>query len=164
MNSNSTHILAAIAALLALATSGRADAIEIQTGAAGACKSALPAFDGNIRTRPLAVQNEGTAAAFVSCSNSNRTADNSFRNTIVGIWVQNNNATVVNVSCTFVDGILGSAEFHPKTQLFGANSGAFIAWQAPEGDPYTPFANFSCNLPPGVGISRIAYVYPGPAS
>ena len=31
------------------------------------CQSALPVFDGNIRKRPAAVANEGTATAFVTC-------------------------------------------------------------------------------------------------
>ncbi len=41
---------------------------RFQANATSYCQAALPAFEGAIRKRPLAVQNEGTTNAFVTCS------------------------------------------------------------------------------------------------
>lgn len=161
-----TRLLAmAGAALLALAATTPAQAVEVQMGATTACKSALPAFDGNMRTRPLAMQNEGTVNAFVSCAHAN--VANNFDNEIdvAAVFLANNTTAPVSISCTLITDRLGAPNTYiPKTVTLGANARTNLIWTGQDdnnGDPLSNFVNFSCSLPPGTGISRITFVYPG---
>ncbi len=58
------------AAALALGSgyAPQANAVSMAANATAFCQTALPVFDGNVRKRPLAVTNEGTSNAFISCS------------------------------------------------------------------------------------------------
>src|SRR5690606_38287655 len=42
--------------------------LDQRSSGSGVCAAARPAFEGRVRKRPLALQNEGTATAFVSCA------------------------------------------------------------------------------------------------
>lgn len=127
----------------------------LQNGA-GVCKSALPVFDGNIRNRPTAISNEGTANAFVSCSALDRIDNTS---DLVGVWIHNNLASATDVACTLVNGSPadGSTEFFPRTQSYSAGSGGYILWTAADNEdvPFARLINFSCNLPAGVELRLI---------
>lgn len=143
--------------LLALLASQDVFAEQYLQNGAGVCKSALPVFDGNIRNRPTAISNEGTANAFVSCSALDRIDNTS---DIVGVWIHNNLASATDVSCTFVNGTPadGSTEFFPRTQNYPAGSGGYILWSAAgdnENVPFVKLINFSCNLPAGVELRLI---------
>src|SRR5690554_342572 len=48
-----------------------AAALRVVAQATAICQGALPAFETQIRKRPLALQNEGEANAFVTCSFNN---------------------------------------------------------------------------------------------
>ncbi|MEO6138716.1 MAG: hypothetical protein ABIP11_08660, partial [Luteimonas sp.] len=105
------HTIAAVALATSLASafaSGDASAVTKQRSfvqnATGACQSALPVFDGQIRKRPLAVQNEGTSAAFVSCSfmDTDRSVNGV---TDVFLYADNNTSSSVTVNCTLVTDI-----------------------------------------------------------
>lgn len=146
--------------------SGGAAAATLQRSfvqnATGACQSALPVFDGQIRKRPLAVQNEGTAPAFVSCSFMSTDRSDAGM-TEVYVYADNNTASSVDLTCTLVTGVSGlGPAFFPKTLTLPANStiNEFLWTAADNGgenfDNYT--TNISCNLPVGTGLS-ITFVY-----
>ena len=62
-------ILVAVATLLAAAEAHSVDReLAFQQNGAGACQAALPAYEGLIRKRPMAIQNEGVSTAFVTCA------------------------------------------------------------------------------------------------
>lgn len=146
--------VATVSIALALAAmSSTTLAAEKQTPAAGACKSALPVFDGNIRTRPLAVQNEGTSSAFVTCAQQ---GDFEELPTYIAISLMNSNATSVTVNCTMVSGSV-SPIYHTSSTVVSAGTSNYFVEFVPSGTMFnSPNHAFSCNLPPGVGISRIA--------
>lgn len=139
-------------ALALAAMSSTALAAEKQTPAAGACKSALPVFDGNIRNRPLAVQNEGTSSAFVTCAQQ---GDFDELPTHIDINLINLNAMAVTVNCTMVSGSLSPAYYTSSTLVPAGAINHHVEF-APSGAAFnSPNHAFSCSLPPGAGISRI---------
>ena len=74
MDRMSSSALAATAALLVAGGLSTASAqsnyvyLDQQSSGAGICAAALPAFEGLVRKRPRAIQNEGAGTAFVSCA------------------------------------------------------------------------------------------------
>src|SRR5690606_26295860 len=103
MNRNVITFVTALAAACFALAAPQANA-ETQVNASGACKSALPVLDGNIRSRPLGVRNEGTSHAFVSCS---LPAEHGSRISLAGIFVTNSGSETVTVNCTMVNGRQG---------------------------------------------------------
>lgn len=125
--------------------------------ATGACQPALPAFEGQIRKRPLAVQNEGTASAFVSCS---LMAERDSIGGIKGVYLYADNRTgaPISLSCTLVTGVSGGTSFfYPKTITMPANSALNQFMWTPADNGGVNFNNFaanlSCSLPVGTGVS-----------
>lgn len=157
-------VLAGATVLAGLAASGGAKAVTVArldfNHASGFCQGALPSFDTNIRKRPLAVANEGTATAFVSCSMGNERADSTI--TEATLVVFNRNASPMDVTCTLVHGFQSSASptFISKTATIAANDRAFLSWLPADnaGANYS-WLNWSCSLPPGtdVGYGYIKY-------
>lgn len=146
-------ILAAVALALPLALPATAQADTYITPAAGSCKSALPIFDGNIRTRPRAVQNEGTAPAFVTCAQQ---ADNGDLATGVSIYLLNTGPAAVDVTCTLVVGMNSPSYYTATLTLPAASYGSPMTFA--DLDPVTLDGNgssYSCQLPPGAGVSRL---------
>lgn len=164
MSGNSMLKAILTVAVLAPAFLGaQAQAQQIDVNASGACKSALPAFDGNIRSRPTAVRNEGTANAFVSCSLP-ATHEDSLD--LAAVFIANSNATAIDVTCTMVNGrnaMFFAPEFQTVTQNYAAGSGGFIVFDVSGADPVGgDLLNFSCNLPPGTEINMVTKVLPPP--
>ncbi len=166
MNLN-IHTIAAVALTTTLAfASGDALAVNkmrsFVQNATGACQSALPVFDGQIRKRPLAVQNEGTSAAFVSCSfmDTDRSVNGV---TDVYLYADNNTSSSVTVNCTLVTGVSGlGPQYFPKSIVLPANSklNQFL-WTSADngGSNFSSFAiNASCQLPVGTGLTS-SFVY-----
>ena len=130
------------------------------SNAVGYCQGALPSFDTEIRKRPLAVRNEGIAHAFVSCSVAYNAAGG---NTTVSVIMVNRNAVVTAVDCTFVDGLVaevgapGFPAYYPQSLALLPGEINGIAWEADDFDltSFSPWANLSCALPPGVEIAYI---------
>lgn len=124
------------------------------TMAVADCQSALPVFDGVIRKRPLAVQNEGDSNSFITCGMRGVTNVGS-RNTTVQLHFVNNGATARSVSCTMVGGLSGFADPIYRTggsYIQPGNIGT-IAWlEQPDG---FYFSAISCALPPGMGIRSL---------
>jgi hypothetical protein len=129
--------------------------------AAGLCQPALPVFDGLIRKRPLAVQNEGDADAFVTCAYTSDTqSSGNPGNASFVVSFINNGPENQTVSCTAVVGsTASSATYLPKVSpMILANAAAITvtSWNSTDngGDTFGPHlpVSLSCNLPPGVGI------------
>lgn len=152
---NSLLVCSATALLLA---AGQAGAVtQTRTFAGGPtnyCQTALPVFDGNVRKRPLAVQNEGTSNAFVTCSFNSQ-----YRITSVQVYFYNS-GTTGTLNCTGVSGYnTGPNQFIPKSvSLTGGGPQGLLAWNAADftGAPAEfPSGHFSisCNLLPGMGVN-----------
>lgn len=156
--------------IIALATVTLASALSLQSGpveaneatpAAGACRSALPAFDGNIRTRPRAVQNEGSAIAFVSCG-VQRDFDDNINSALV--YLMNISAVPVTVDCTMIIG-MSSPTYYTFTANVAANSGpTSYGFEVPENGYAGNAIAWSCSLPPGAGVNRLHFNVTPPAA
>ncbi len=143
-------------ALAAAVAAPMASATEYQTMAAGACKSALPSFEGNIRSRPLAVQNEGGSVVFVSCAQQGNL---DVKPTQLAINLVNNSKEVAVVNCTLVSGSLAPTYYVVSvTAIPGFDAQGVVRPTAPLTSFASSNASWSCALPPGTGISRIAQV------
>lgn len=159
---------AAAAALSSLAAPARAEIIyfDMVGYATGSCQAALPSFEGQIRKRPLSVQNEGTATAHVTCSYPTGEGRVDSTSATLRVWQYflNNGPAPVTIQCTGVTGDIGSgAQYLSKSTMVSAGSQVAIIWSAGEfpGSP-TRMPNFglfsvSCQLPPGAGLSN-AYI------
>ncbi len=158
---SSTACLAAALGALLAASSALAEEKprSFVQNATGACQSALPVYDGQIRKRPLALQNEGTASAYVSCSFMSTVDGIGGSRSIGGVFLyaDNNTGSDVDMTCTLVDGISGSAPIYiPKTITMSANSrGNTFYWLVNDngGERFYVTVNASCNLPVGVGLT-----------
>lgn len=149
----------ALATTLVLGVSSTALAVEVistlGTGPVGNCQAALPAYEGQTRKRPLAVMNEGTTNAFVTCAYS--TEENAVGVRDFKTAVTNISSVVAVVNCTAVIGEeQANAVYIPKSVTLSPGATGEIAWtQADNGG--TVFAQsvaISCNLPPLVGLNR----------
>lgn len=148
---------------LAFTVSGTAPAATITRtqvqNATGVCQAALPNYEGNVRKRPLGLNNEGTAAAFVSCSFKADSFYDETGNTFNGLQLSNTGATAVEVSCSLVAGgtlPVRAAVYFPKTFPVPAGASVVAGWDPTldnEGEPFPSTLNWSCNLPPGVNIN-----------
>lgn len=158
----------AIAALLA---PGRADAVEVirafRANPTSYCQAALPVFEGNIRKRPLAIQNEGTSAAFVTCSFTGQGLDLAGISMRFGTVFFTGNAQPV-VSCTAVTGASDEAnEFVVKSAGFSIvdQENKTLSWNGndfagqPDAMPGEGLISVSCNLPPGTAILNSSVVF-----
>ena len=151
---------------LCLAATGDADAIirqDIQN-ATGNCQAALPAFDGLIRKRPLAIGNEGTAPAFVTCSliGDYIAADDT---TLLQAVVRNRSAVERTIQCTMVAGLEYDAApatlYVPKSAVLAPGSEGLFTWTTADNDdaPISGPVNLSCMLPPGTVINLTLRAY-----
>jgi hypothetical protein len=113
------------------------------------CQPALPAFDGLIRKRPLALQNEGTTTAFVTCSLpvDNTTPDLNG----AAIHYVNNTGGEVAIACTLVNGLQSDVTYFVQTAISSAQY--FVNyWTSAGSELLADQMSFSCALPPGTGI------------
>ncbi|MBB1472522.1 hypothetical protein H5368_05725 [Luteimonas sp. MC1782] len=155
-------ILAVATATGAAALGGMAPtaAAEYQTPAAGACKSALPVFDGNIRSRPRGVQNEGSTNAFVSCAQQSDFDDSP---TEVSLFLLNVGASAASVSCTLVVGATVPLFFTETIEVPANSYGTWLVFDSPAANAWDSRAiAYSCELPPGAGISRVVLTVQDP--
>lgn len=150
-------------ACLVFAAQRPASAVEILIGTASHgtanCQAALPVFDGKIRKRPLAIANEGSTTAFVTC-------DFETLPTLIGkviivnVRLHNASATARQVSCLLLDSF-GTNVYSPslsKTVQLAPQSHGELEWLATDdndGNNYTT-PSMSCALPPGVEIMGVA--------
>lgn len=155
---------ACLAALVALA------AVDADAGSYGRrfiqtpvnnCQPALPAFDGQIRKRPKAVQNEGTSTAFVTCAWTSQGvhgvgAGENPRGLMVRFSVPD--GVTRNVSCTVVLGTI-TEDLPTLTVSRTVGAGAYqtitLTPQSFGRDDEFPhgLVSLSCALPPGMAIN-----------
>jgi len=155
-----SSVLLAATAVLFMSGSALAvtvDRTQTQYGA-GACQGNLPVSATQLRARPLAIKNEGTSNAFISCS---LPADDYFGalNDFNGVALTNSTGAAVNVSCTLVTGNIDfPVTFFPKTVSVAANSLGVVSWSPAADNGNAPFdnsLNYSCSVPPGVEINSV---------
>lgn len=134
------------------------------------CQSSLPTFEGLIRKRPLAVQNEGSASAFITCSYPSGEGREPSSSATTRVWQYflNNSDTNITVSCTGVSGDTGAEQpqYIVKSLEIPANTpvgNSQISWfaadfaGAPAVFPSQGQFSISCSIPPGGGV-RQAYI------
>lgn len=142
-----------------------ADSAEIftapNTSAVANCQPALPAFDGLIRKRPRALQNEGGSSAFVSCSFTGDVFSIDGRTVQASAVLTNNTSSMMSVTCTLINGEFTVPNYLPKTLAIASGGFTQFSWSAVDngGNNLTPFVSMSCSLPPGIGISNIFSSY-----
>lgn len=115
------------------------------------CQPALPAFDSLIRKRPLAVQNEGTATAFVTCSVPIDILASDLGG--AALFFVNNTGGEVSIACTLANGATGNIIYIPKTTT-GDDPYLVNTWTPDDigGGELANQMSFSCALPPGTGM------------
>jgi len=140
--------------------------------ASGACQSSLPVFDVQIRKRPLAVQNEGTAPAYVTCSFYAPGAAGGLKSVLV--YASVNDQVADTLTCTGVSGVAAAHDTTYSLKSLNLVAGGaqanpqFMEWLPSDVNPPDPFDpntftyynfNINCNLNPGVGINNIDVYY-----
>ena len=131
--------------------------IGLQQNASGACQVTMSVYESVMRKRPLAMQNEGTSAAFVTCSPA--TLKGITANDTLGYNIRliNLGNTVADVNCTAVvgsQGVIGPVYVTRSTNVVGSSC-AVVTFRTFDGYTTTVPFNFQCLLPPGTGISTI---------
>lgn len=152
-------LLAAAAACIAATTSIAATRdVAFQSNATGVCQAPLPLYDAHLRKRPMAVQNEGTGVAFVTCSPVSM-QNTPHTNGGHGVFLVNNSAKAVEITCSGVYGGQNGVVAHAvaKTLSLPAQGFNSIYFTVDDGFPannHLPF-NLSCMLPPGTGVTTL---------
>jgi len=131
---------------------------------ADVCQPALPAFDGNIRKRPLAMVNEGTSNAFVTCAFGGVFNGVPSQKTLT-IGFTNITAAVITVNCTLADAQAGviNPEFFPKS-INVPPQGApvtLLLWSAAadNGGVRFTYPAVSCMIPVGAGVVNTLHTF-----
>lgn len=165
------YLTASLAVALASAASGPASAVEVLRydfqGAAAICQPAKGEYAEKLRSRPLALANEGTTPAFVSCALRGDPRPGGRGAMKVLAEVGSVTGLTGTVTCTFVDGYQQGATvdavYRPKTALvFPASRGVALTWQPVEiaGNPEHIFRPaLQCMLGPGTALHYIAITY-----
>jgi hypothetical protein len=128
-------------------------------GTGSTCQAALPAFEGAIRKRPLAVQDEGSSTALVTCGFHGHASRQS---TQLALGLANTTGERIMVTCTLVHAWASFAPQHVTRNFnMGPHSEAGGSWNASIDNGGTPFsrAAASCALPPGIGITYVRNEY-----
>lgn len=151
---------AALAAGLSMSAPVKAVSVERESSSHGtaSCQSALPVFDGNIRKRPLALANEGTGNAFITCDTEASDLGGS------GFWQVRinfyNRGAATAFNCTLVDGISPLATYFPDSLHIPTNAAGIIGWNtADNGGENFDYPAISCSLPPGGEIIFVQFYY-----
>lgn len=124
------------------------------------CQGALPNFEGALRKRPLALQNEGTTNAFVTCAIPTQGRVDGLE-----IYIATHDESVAPVTCTVVTGYNGGTNYYaPQTTNTDPTGYAGFYWDAgdfEEGASEFPsgYLAVSCNLAPGTGLNDFWLYY-----
>lgn len=128
-------------------------AVPVRQNATGICQGALPAFDTQIRKRPLAVRNEGTQGAFVSCSLS---GEEDVAHDFAQFVFTNSTGAEATVGCTVVTGrAVFDTMYYPRSVDIPAGGTHSIAISFDNATDMANLVNSSCLLPPGVQLDYI---------
>ena len=158
-----------IAGLLGVAPQP-ASATRVVAQATAICQGALPAFETQIRKRPMALQNEGSSNSFVTCSFNNPGPNSgTSRISSVTVYLQNMSSGSRTVSCTAVstgagadtdDALYSVKSIQVPRDLDGSTALQFASADFP-GEPILlpgDAVSVSCNLLPGLGIASTVLV------
>ncbi|MGH8033375.1 MAG: hypothetical protein ACREO8_13705 [Luteimonas sp.] len=157
-----------IAVLVASAVAAYGSAASAQTlhsaaaNPAARCQAARPVFDQSLHKRPLAVQNEGTSNAFVTCSYEADSFASLNGILVLDTFFTNNSANTVQLTCVAVSGFQeGTNEYIAKTTVIEAGQQGNPSWEAVEvpSGLLDSLINISCALPPGVSINDSTVVW-----
>ena len=152
-----THLATVLAVALAAGPVGAVDrTVFAQANGSGACQAALPNYEGQIRKRPLAIQNEGDAGAFMTCSPVSLQG-NAMHASGHELLLVNNTATAREVNCTGVSGPVSGATYMPKSVVVPGNGSASMNWIEADGvdGMNLETMNMSCLIPPGIGVRTV---------
>lgn len=157
-----------LAASLVPAAHAAVENLQIQSNASGLCQGALPAFEGNLRQRPLGVSNEGDSPAFVTCSFTTIMDQGGGggveQGSVVryfGMFLSSWEPEPQTVSCTGVVGYQDSPtleyvslEVDVSSETPDSNYLYFYPTDIdPEQESMHQLVSLSCRLPPGTGIN-----------
>ncbi len=160
--------LAAIgAAASGAATASVVTKAEYNQASGTMCQGALPNFEGNFRKRPLAVANEGTTNAFLTCGLTSQYDSSTGGVPQVILIVTNRNAADTDMSCTLVDGYVdstvGFADYFPQTITVAAGQFTVFNWSASgaggTNDPVFGYPAISCNVPASFEVNLEGHAY-----
>lgn len=130
--------------------------------AGAACLPALPRYDGNVRKRPLAIFNEGTAASFVTCNFivEENAYDSQGGVERFDITAKNQSDMPQTVRCTAVIGVDdGNARYIAQSVTLQPGERKRMEWSAgsyglPNG--WEGPINASCLLPVLTGLNEVS--------
>lgn len=155
----------ALTILVALPMESRAADVtrEDVRAAADICRPALPTFDGMIRTRPLALVNESSSVAWVTCA---VTGDIVGRTSVIEV-VFSGGSGMGTRTCTLVSwrattgGTTGVTAVGYQTGSTIAGWDSRIRWTHAinNGGAMYASAAISCPLAPGDGIHHVRHMY-----
>lgn len=149
------------------ATAAEVARVDVQ-GATGMCKAATAAYAAETRYRPLAVGNESSANAFVTCNWQGDDRTGSVRAAKrLSVVVSNFHTAAQDVTCTLVNGhqtgALAFASYAPKTVSIAAGSHAELAWVPGDVENSKPSGidrpSLSCALPPQTSLQHTRREY-----
>ena len=151
-------LVVAVASVFAAPVQAAEEVNEVGANAVSHCQGNLPASETTLRKRPLAVQNEGTTSAFITCSFSTQYDGEDIREIGgFGVFLNNKSATPKTVSCTGVAGFDSNTTnvFLNKSVVIAAAGEGTIFFTSVDngGDGFYPLVNLSCNVPAGAGIT-----------
>lgn len=153
-------VACALAIVIALsAPAARAGTVPhvLMQQAVGNCQAALPVYDAMLRKRPLAIVNEGSANAYISCALPGEM--NTGIGGVIGVefGFTNYNPEPVAVTCTLVNGDRAGAPTFTRTANVTADPvGVYAIGFSSEihngGQDFSPVVSASCVVPPNVGL------------
>lgn len=145
--------------VLAIGLSPQAEALDVLstngTGPVGNCQAALPAFEGQTRKRPLAVVNESSSTAFVTCAFT--TEEVSLNVTGFSTRVSNISDVSATINCTAVVGDeLEDADYIAKSITLAPGADGTLSWDTLDngGLLFAKSVALSCALAPFTGLNR----------
>ncbi|MEO6366127.1 MAG: hypothetical protein ABIO38_08800 [Luteimonas sp.] len=125
---------------------------ELSSNGVSHCQGALPSFEGAFRKRPLAIDNEGSAPAFLTCAFELRGVG--ALGHAVDIYFGNNTATAKTINCTGVQGFNGDSQAVARSIILPPNGQNSMTWV--DSDFTAGIGGMlavSCQLPPGTGVN-----------
>ena len=132
------------------------------------CKAATSAYAADTRYRPLAVGNESSSNAFVTCNWQGDDRTGSVRAAkLLSVVVSNFHTAAQSVTCTLVNGHqtggLVFASYAPKTVSIAPGGYAELSWVPADVDNSKPSGidrpSLSCALPPQTSLQHTRREY-----
>ena len=148
----------AVASAYSLPSSAAIEQHGNASNPAARCQGALPAFETAIRKRPLAITNEGTSAAFVTCGFEYDAVDaEGNAPVLLDTYFSNTTAAELSVTCTAVSGFeTGDNEFVSQTVAIAPGTQGNLFWEDadfPVDGLASGLVSISCNLPAGAAVN-----------